>query len=101
MRENGFVAFALETFFQRVGDFDFIFDDKNTHGERLGTHPRIQTNSRVRPYFTIAVRTCGGFEASVQAITISSPERTRRGNAPEPTPLAPDTFVGAAAVPAG
>ena len=32
MRENGFVAFALETFFQRVGDFDFIFDDKNTHG---------------------------------------------------------------------
>src|SRR5205823_14145900 len=32
MRDNGFVPFVLETFFQRVGDFDFIFDNKNTHG---------------------------------------------------------------------
>src|SRR5215467_9544836 len=31
MREDSFVALARETFFQRVGDFDFIFDNENTH----------------------------------------------------------------------
>ena len=38
-------------------------------------------------------------EASVQAITISSPDRTIRGNAPDPSPVVPDTFTGAAGAP--
>jgi hypothetical protein len=50
-------------------------------------------------HFTTTVRICAGFDASVQATTISSPERTIRGNTPEPSPAVPDTFIGAAAVP--
>src|SRR5206468_929630 len=97
MRNNRLVSLIFKAFLQGIGDFDLIFDYKNTHAVRLLDRNHAW-QTRVT-HFTTTVRICAGFDASVQATTISSPERTIRGNTPEPSPAVPDTFIGAAAVP--